>query len=302
MSLLFDIKRYAINDGPGIRIALYYKGCPLKCVWCHNPEGISPSQQKMYSRNRCIGCSSCIERCPEGALKLISKGIQTDFTRCTQCGICTEVCPTQAMELLGKGYTIQELVSEIEKERPFIESSGGGVTFGGGEPLMHLSDLMPLLEQCGAVGLHRTVDTTLYVSPESLKRVAQACELFLIDLKQMNNDLHRLMCGVSNSLILDNLRLISTLQKEYYIRIPLIDGFNSDDDKIEEVIHFLQSVDRKPTVINLLPYHDVARGKHEKLGSTYNPRGYLLSAPSLGRQQQIVNHFLAAGFNAKIGG
>lgn len=302
MSLLFDIKRYAINDGPGIRIALYYKGCPLKCVWCHNPEGIAPYQQKMYSHSRCMGCSSCVTNCPQQALVLTNEGIKSNKERCIECGLCAEVCPTRAMELSGQQYTTDQLMVEIQKELPFIEGSGGGVTFGGGEPLMHLEHLMPLLERCGKEGIHRTVDTTLYVSPEAVEQVAQQCELFLIDIKQMNNTLHRLMCGVSNKRILDNLRLISHLQKEYYIRIPLIDGFNSDDDKINEVIDFLQTLERKPTVINLLPYHDVAKGKHEKLGTVYNPTGYLLSAPSEERQQQIAERFISAGLAASVGG
>ncbi|MGL4853337.1 MAG: glycyl-radical enzyme activating protein [Phocaeicola sp.] len=302
MSLLFDIKRYAINDGPGIRISLFYKGCPLTCVWCHNPEGIKPTPERMYTYKRCIGCNYCVICCPEQALELTPSGIKSDRKRCTLCGKCTEVCPTKAMELSGRHYTTSELMDEIEKERPFMEQSNGGVTFCGGEPLMHFRTLIPILEECGVKGIHRTVDTTLYASSEVIKQVAEHCDLFLIDLKQMNNTLHRLMCGVSNKLILENLKLVSHLQKEYYIRIPLIEGFNCDDDKIDEMIEFLIKLEHKPTIINLLPYHDIGRVKHEKLGTLYNPTGYLLSTPNEKKQQKIVHRFQEHGLKAKIGG
>lgn len=302
MSLLFDIKRYAINDGPGIRISLFYKGCPLSCVWCHNPEGIKATQEKMYAHKKCIGCGYCVKSCPQHALQLTPNGVVTDTERCTVCGICTEVCPTKAMELSGKHYTTEQLMIEIEKERPFMEHSNGGVTFCGGEPLMHLTHLLPVLQACRDRGVHRVIDTTLYASHQVVKKASDECDLFLVDLKHMNSELHKKMCGVPNEPILQNLQFIAKEQKEYYIRIPLIEEFNCSEENIQATINFLKTLERKPTVVNLLPYHEVAQVKHEKLGTIYNPSNYLMSAPTVERQQQIVELFLANGLEARIGG
>lgn len=150
--LLFDIKRYAINDGPGIRVTIFMKGCPLACVWCHNPEGISPRAEKLYTRKKCIGCGACVDVCPTGALTLTEAGIVTDRSLCRTCGRCAEVCPTLAMEMSGREYSIDEVMREIEKETVFMDRSEGGVTFCGGEPLSHPSDLVALLDSLRSVG------------------------------------------------------------------------------------------------------------------------------------------------------
>ena len=142
MGLIFDIKRYAINDGPGIRITIFMKGCPLSCVWCHNPEGLSVGKEKLYTKKKCIGCRTCVEACPSQALVLTAEGIVTDTGRCTLCGMCAEVCPSLAMEISGREYSTTELMKEIEKETLFMDRSEGGVTFCGGEPLMHPAELL----------------------------------------------------------------------------------------------------------------------------------------------------------------
>ena len=154
-ALLFDIKRYSINDGPGIRITLFMKGCPLHCVWCHNPEGISPKVQRLYTKKKCIGCQSCVENCPHHALTLTPDGIVCDKERCIVCGKCAEVCPTLAIEMSGKEYTYDQLMAEIEKETEVMDTSQGGVTFCGGEPLMHPEFLLEMLRRCGRLDIHR---------------------------------------------------------------------------------------------------------------------------------------------------
>ena len=166
MALIFDIKRYAINDGPGIRTTLFMKGCPLSCVWCHNPEGLSNRKQKLYTRKKCIGCRTCVEACPQKALTWTAGGIVTDPSLCDLCGICVEVCPARAMEISGTEYSIDYLMKEIEKETVFMDRSEGGVTFCGGEPLLHPEMLLELLRRCGELGIHRAVDTTLFARPE----------------------------------------------------------------------------------------------------------------------------------------
>ena len=182
-ALIFDIKRYAINDGPGIRTTIFLKGCPLRCVWCHNPEGWSPQPQILYKKSKCIGCQTCVEACPQQALQLTPDGIvlhKRDGSLCVK-SPCTTECPTTALELCGREWTMDELMVEIEKERTIMEDSGGGVTLCGGEPLMHPDYTLELLQELGRRGFHRTVDTTLYASPEVVKAVAEHCELFLVD-------------------------------------------------------------------------------------------------------------------------
>ncbi len=279
MSLIFDIKRYAINDGPGIRITIFFKGCPLSCVWCHNPEGISSDKEKLYTRKKCIGCKMCVKSCPQHALTLTDDGVVTDKSRCILCGKCEEVCPTKAMEISGHEYPIDYYVEQIEKEIPFMDKSGGGVTFCGGEPLMHHEFLLQLLERCGNIGVHRAVDTTLYARPEIVMQVRNSCELFLVDLKSMDSDIHKKFTGVPNELILSNLRIIAESGADFIIRIPLIVGVNADEDNIRKSAEFLSSLPWQRRTVELLKYHDIGKNKHEKLGTQYNPQGYSFSAP-----------------------
>lgn len=302
MSLIFDIKRYAINDGPGIRITLFMKGCPLSCVWCHNPEGIRNGKEKLYTRKKCLGCGACVEACPRHALTLTSEGIVTDKQKCILCGQCAEACPALAIEISGREYTPDYLMHEIEKEIPFMDQSGGGVTFCGGEPLLHPDFLIDMLKRCGRLGIHRVVDTTLLARKETVEEVMRHCELLLIDLKSMDSAVHKLFCDVGNELILENIRMVATADFPYYIRIPLIGGVNADEENIKRSAEFLAGLPRHPEMINLLLYHDIGKGKHEKLGSVYNPKGYKMQAPSEEVQQRCMEIFAEYGFKVSIGG
>lgn len=302
MSLIFDIKRYCINDGPGIRITLFMKGCPLSCVWCHNPEGIANHKEKLYTKKKCIGCRTCVDVCPKQALTLTPQGIVTDARRCVLCGKCVEECPTLALEMSGTEYSVDYLMGEIRKEIPVIDRSGGGVTFCGGEPLMHPDLLLELLRRCGELDLHRAVDTTLLAPPERIREVMAHTELFLVDLKVMDSDKHRLYCGVPNELILSNLRMIAEAGKDFFIRIPLIEGVNADADNIGRSARFLASLPWKRKVVNLLPYHDIGKNKHEKLGTRYNPNHIPMSTPSEAVQQRCIEQFAVEGIRAVIGG
>ena len=302
MTLIFDIKRYAIHDGPGIRTTLFLKGCPLRCVWCHNPESWSSNRQRLYKQVKCIGCSSCVEACPEGALKLTPEGIRPTGRPCVLCGSCAEACPALAMEICGREWPMDELMAEVEKERGVMTDSGGGVTLSGGEPLLHPSYTLELLEELGRRGFHRAVDTTLFASPDTVRSVAASTDLFLVDLKTMDSDAHRRYTGVPNERILDNLRLVASLDKPYWIRIPLIAEVNAGEENIAATAAFLTSLDRRPEEVDLLPYHDIGKGKHERMGTTYNPAGLSLSAPSKEDQARCVSQLQAAGLTVQIGG
>ncbi|WP_293672540.1 glycyl-radical enzyme activating protein [uncultured Parabacteroides sp.] len=300
--LIFDIKRYAINDGPGIRITIFMKGCPLSCVWCHNPEGLSSRKEKLYTKKKCIGCQTCVKACPQQALTLTPDGIVTDRTRCTLCGTCAEVCPALAMEISGTEYSTDALMKEIEKETVFMDRSEGGVTFCGGEPLLHPEPLLELLRRCGEQGIHRAVDTTLFARPEIVREVMDNCELFLVDLKQMDSDKHKHYCGVPNELILSNLRMIAEAGHDFYLRIPLIEGVNADEENITRSARFLASLPWKHRTVNLLLYHDIGKGKHEKLGTIYNPEHCAFATPSDETVERCREIFAGYGIETAIGG
>lgn len=302
MSLIFDIKRFAINDGPGVRTTIFMKGCPLRCVWCHNPEGWTDKKQKLYNKKKCIGCQTCVEVCPQGALKLTSDGIRPTGKECLLCGKCTDECPTLALEMSGREYKMDELMAEIEKERQVMEDSEGGVTICGGEPLMHPDYTLDVLKELGKRGFHRAVDTTLYVEPMVVKAIERESELFLVDLKHMDSDIHKKYTAVPNDIILSNIRMIAKDGAEYWIRIPLIEGVNADEENIRKSAEFLSSLPKHPQIVNLLPYHDIGKGKHSRLGTEYNPKSIQMSTPSVEWQQHCLDIFHSHGLEAKIGG
>jgi pyruvate formate lyase activating enzyme len=296
---IFDIKRYAINDGPGIRIVIFLKGCNLNCVWCHNPEGISAGQERMYAQAKCIKCGTCVATCPDQAITLTSEGIETDSAVCNLTGLCATVCPTTAIEMLGKQMSVEEIMAEIEKERVFFEQSGGGVTFSGGEPLLHAGFLVRLLEECGKKGVHRAVDTAGFVSTEILREVSRHTDLFLYDLKMMDPERHRKWTGVPNEKILENLQMLAAAGANIIIRIPLIGGVNDDPENIDETARFIASLSGEKREVNLLPYHKIAQSKYKKLG---RPDDFLrLNDPGKEAIEMAVRIFNEYGIKAIIG-
>jgi len=298
--LIFDIKRYAINDGPGIRIVIFLKGCNLNCNWCHNPEGISPKQERMYSQSKCIKCGTCVISCPTKALTLTPEGIETDLALCDLSGQCALVCPTKAIEISGKMMSVREIMHEIGKERIFFDQSGGGVTFSGGEPMMHTGFLIPLLEACGRQGIHTAVDTAGFIQTDIMLEVAKHTDLFLFDLKMIDSARHRQWTGAPNQTILENLRILAETGARIIIRIPLIGEVNDDHQNLNDTAVFVSSLPGDKKEVNLLVYHKTALNKFGKLGREAEFR--LFSEPSLETQLNALSIFQEHGIKAKIGG
>jgi len=296
---IFDIKKYAVHDGPGIRTTVFFKGCPLSCWWCHNPESISHATQRLYRPERCIGCRACEQACPAGAIQATDEGIEWNPQSCEFCGTCAGVCPSEAVEFVGKTMTVGEVVAEIAKDTVFYDESSGGVTFSGGEPLLQPSFLIALLEACGELDLHRTVDTSGYADTQVLLDAARVAELFLYDLKHMDAEKHRRFTGVSNEKILHNLKCLSRQKTEIVIRFPLVPGINDDAENIHRTGEFVSSL---PSVkrLNLLPYHCAAAAKYKNFGLDFKTPD--IRKPSRDYLESIAGRLRQYDLEVKIGG
>jgi pyruvate formate lyase activating enzyme len=297
--LIFDLKKYSINDGPGIRTTVFFKGCPLRCRWCHNPEGQSFDPEIMIRPSRCLaGCDECVTACQEGAIVKAAGVPAVDRARCPACGKCADACPAQAIELVGRRLSAAELVAEVEKDRIFQEESGGGVTFSGGEPLSQPDFLLEVLELCRKKEIPTTVDTCGFAPRDILERVAEKTDLFLFDLKAIDEKKHIASTGVSNRLILENLSRLAARGSRVIVRIPVIPGVNEDEKTVRETARFLRSLG-SISDISLLPYHRLGRDKYKGLekeaaGGDFDPP----TADSLG---QMRKHLEASGFRVSLG-
>ena len=263
--LIFDLRRYSIHDGPGIRTTVFFKGCPLSCAWCHNPESRLSEPELMQRSNRCILCGDCLEVCPQEAISRGGDEIIIDRVRCRVSGECAAVCPSQALQVVGTKMTVDQVMAEIDRDRLFYESSGGGVTFSGGEPLAQFDFLFALLTACRKAGLHTALDTSGHAPWNSLRKTIPLVDLYLYDLKLMDERRHQQWTGVSNVDILANLKRLSKMGKKILVRIPLIPGVNDDEQNLRQTAGFLASLETKPAV-ELLPYHNIAAGKLAGLG------------------------------------
>ena len=266
--IIFDVKQYALHDGPGIRTTVFLKGCPLCCLWCHNPEGIGTSPQILYRKKRCIACGECLAACPEDALSLTADGVITDRVLCNSTGECARICPAEARELAGKTVLPEEIMALVIKDLPFYSQSGGGVTFSGGEPLMQPDFLYECLKRCGREGIHRAVDTSGYAALEVVKQIARQTDLFLYDLKFMDSEKHKYFTGVSNQSILANLKYLARSGARVVIRFPLIPGINDNDENIDLMGMFLRILPEIET-IHILPYHSHQEKKYMHLDTLY---------------------------------
>ena len=274
-AIIFDIERSSYVDGPGIRTTVFFKGCNLRCAWCHNPESQSPSAQMMFYKNKCTGCGKCKEKCPYG------------LDECRLCGKCTLYCPHDAREICGKEYTVDEVLNEIIKDKALYGTSGGGVTFSGGECMLQIDFLEEILKKCKENGIHTAIDTAGHVQRESFERVIPYTDLFLYDVKCFDTQKHKQYTGVGNELILENLKRLMSAKKAIRIRIPIIPTVNDTEEEMKKIKEFLFKYGM-PEKIELLPYHAMGEHKYAALSQ----KAHIFSAPKKENLEKLQAVFI----------
>lgn len=323
--MVFDIKKYSINDGPGIRTTVFMSGCPLSCLWCHNPESQPLQPVLLYRQNRCLGCGACVEVCPQGAISVTEEFSDTELTashgeslknsiqlrplrvqkvftdreKCTRCQTCIAACYSGAREFSGREMTVGEVMSQVEREIPFYDQSGGGVTFSGGEPLMQPGFLSALLKACRKQEIHTVVDTSGFANWQVFEQICGDVDLFLYDLKQMDSQKHREVTGVPNGPILENLQRLSAAGAKCVARIPLIPGINDDEQNLVASAKFLAGLPHLEGV-ELMGYHDIAQAKYEALGMEYKLTG--LKSPATETLLSAQEIFRSLGLRISVHG
>jgi len=292
---VFDIQRFSIHDGPGIRTTVFLQGCNLRCTWCHNPESQPAGPCVQFFPEKCIVCSQCAEACAEGA-QLVIEGRRV-YVRdlCRTCGACVDTCYAGALIIKAKRMSVAEVLAEVEKDRPYYDDSGGGVTFSGGEPALQSEFLAELLVASKALGLRTAVDTAAHLPWETFEKLLPHTDLFLVDVKAFEEETHRAGTGAGNRRILENVRRLAASGVELRIRIPIIPGFNADAAELGKIADFLAGLERVPPV-ELLPFHHLGGGKYESLGQEYPSRK--IQPPSDDAMEGFLRLFTVRGISA----
>lgn len=266
--IIFKIKRFSVHDGPGIRTSVFMKGCPLNCIWCHSPEGITPDISIWYSQNLCITCGECVKSCPENALSLVAdpvSRINIDRSACNVTGNCVSVCPTGAIQFTGRKIRVSEIISEIEKDIRYYAISGGGVTLTGGEPLNQPDFSLAILRSCYDRNIHTAIESCLFCEKETISSVIQYVDQFIVDIKIFDNETHIRYAGRSNEIIKENFRFIAGKGKRIIVRIPMIENITDTEANISSITNFVNSV-RSDIEIEKIEYNPLAGNNYERLG------------------------------------
>lgn len=300
---IFNVQKYNMYDGPGIRTLVFFKGCPLRCKWCANPEGLEKKVQIMFKEANCTHCGACIDVCPVTIHTMSPEGKHTvrRDVDCIGCGRCVEVCPARALTVIGEAKSISELLKIIEEDRTFYElSEGGGVTLGGGEVTMQPEAAISLLSACKQDGINTAIETCGYTSTENILKIAPFVDLFLFDIKHMNPDRHMELTGVRNELILENLTELLHKRYNVHVRMPMLKGINDSEEELDAVVEFLMPYKDEENFkgIDLLPYHKMGVGKYAQLGKEYPIQG----DPALGEEDltRIEEHLKKFNFPVNV--
>ena len=296
---IFDIKKFAIHDGPGVRTTVFLKGCPMGCWLCHNPESQAFSGDLLLRSGRCDRCGDCVEACPLDAISLNEKSVHIHRSRCDLCGACVDACLRDALEIAGRAVSVAEVMAELEKDAVFYDESGGGITFSGGEPLSQPDFLMDLLRACKARGFGTAVDTCGHAEPEIFQQVAEHVDLFLYDLKLVDDERHLQFTGASNESIHENLRWLAERGEEVLIRFPLLPGINDDGENVDALGSLLASLPvRYP--VDILPYHRMGVDKYERLERDHRLPD--LQPPSEEQILEVVGRLKSYGLHVMVKG
>jgi pyruvate formate lyase activating enzyme len=296
---IFNVQKYSVHDGPGIRTTVFLKGCPLCCQWCHNPESISPRREIIVVEQRCVACGECRAACPFGGSQTGPGALPARNDSCTLCAACVDACPTGARQMIGREVTVAEVVAEVRKDRIFYEDSGGGVTISGGEPLAQPRFTIALAQALQADGLHVALDTTGFGCTEHLLAAAGFSQLVLYDLKAFDEARHQELTGVTNRGILENLQVLDAAHQNIWIRIPVVPGFNDDARELKKIAAYVAKL-RSVKLVNLLPFHRSGLHKYERLGWRHPLDG--VQAPSADAMERAADAFRQLRLAVKIGG
>ena len=296
--IIFNIQKFSVHDGPGIRTTIFMKGCPLSCRWCSNAESMNPMPEPGIIVERCTGCGDCVDACPEKAMAVINGKVIIDRSLCNACGDCISLCPEEAITIYGRTVTVEEVLREVLKDRLFYSGSSGGVTVSGGEPLRQSEFVKELFRKCKQEGINTCLDTCGYASSKVLRDVLQFTDNVLFDLKHMDIDKHREFTGVENACIKENAEIVCESNADVLFRIPLIDGVNSSQDNIRRTAEFIKSLGDSKKV-ELLPYHRLGVGKYKMLGREYP--GKNLETPDEATLEILKGIFTQHGIRCDVG-
>ena len=297
---VFNIQRFCVHDGPGIRTNVFLAGCDMRCKWCQNPEGLIAEPRLMVNLNKCIQCGACISECPYGAIYIGSDGQPlTDRSKCMVCGRCTKVCYTGAREILGTVHTPDSLLREVLKDEVVFAQTGGGVTLSGGEPTLHPAFAAEFLRKCREHGLHTAIETNGNARWDDLKKIAEFTDLFLFDIKLMEADKHRYWTGTGNERILSNFRKLAEGNRQIIPRIPLIPGVNDDEEGFQAILDFIRCSAPQLEVLHILPFHQLGASKYRGLDAEYAMADIQIREEDLDR---CVKAAKKMGFKVDVGG
>ena len=264
---IFNIQRFCVHDGPGIRTIVFFKGCPLRCTWCSNPESQEKTREILHLERLCVRCGICEACCPNKAISVSKDKYVIEREKCTFCGECIRACPNNAIEISGNSFSISDLISLSLNDKLFWQQSNGGITISGGEPLLHVKFLLNYLKQLKQYGISTAIETSGFTDFKNIRSITDYTDLFIYDIKHLDNNSHKLGTGVSNKVIIENCKRLLEMKKPMLLRVPIIPSFNFYDDFFRSLAHFIS--DLMIRKVDLLPFHRLGANKYESLGRRY---------------------------------